>query len=136
MLHLSVFVCAARATPCQTRPCSTLPLRSICFATPCREVASATFDGHIVGDKHEIHFVAFNCPSVASNQSGATREPGSHRRLSASAAAPSNAALATRPYNEFATLLMQTQEGAIKQLFSRGTAGAFGARCLSSAHRR
>ena len=76
----------------------------VCFAFPCRQVDESTtpsFDGHHVGDEHGIYLVRFQC------------------------AQPNGTSAPVSSFNGMATLLMQHQEGAIKQLFSRSTAGYF-----------
>ena len=91
----------------------------VCFAFPCTDATDGKFDGHVVGDEHAIYLSAFQC----AQPSNATGADGAHRRLSASGSHGSGASMSN--YNALATLLMQPQEGAIKQLFSRGTAGYF-----------
>ena len=103
----------------------------LCFAFPCTSwravvvdangtagFAGSTFEGHVDGHgqllktKHSLHLIEWECaPSPASSAPSSHGSHGSH-------GLPSS-------YNEMATLLMQGQESAIMQLYSRGTAGYF-----------
>ena len=96
------------------------------FAMPCRTIGASAkgspdptlFHGHAVGNVHAIYLVGWQCPQPANAtiDSG----PDSHRRGIASGG---SSAPTITSYNGLATLLMSPQETAIKQLFSRGTAG-------------
>jgi len=89
-------------------------LYALPVARPCRVAGEAdvpSFSDHKIGH-HDINLVPWNCANTSSDDGH-----GSHADGVA--------------YNDMATLLMQPQESAIKQLFSRGTAGYFSAGSLA-----
>ena len=91
-------------------------LFALAFALPCRDVGGeggVDLGGHDLSDSHSIHLVAWQCTAAG--------EGGGRRLASAARAANSSA-----PYSDMATLLMQPQEAAIKQLCGgkkKGSAG-------------
>jgi len=95
------------------------------FAFECRTLGDDNttahpFDGHHMDRAHGIYLVRWQC-SAPSDGSGSTSDGG--RRLSGGGSA--SAELGPVTFNEMATLLMQPQEAAIIQLFSRDSAGYF-----------
>lgn len=87
------------------------------LAMPCRSAdeeihGMRIFDvGRPTRDPHGIYIVPYQCKDASGGGNGSD---GSEPNV----------------YNDLATLLMQPQESAIKQLFSRGTAGYFSPTCL------
>ena len=95
------------------------------FAFPCRETLDGhSFDGHYIGTHagHSIFLVPYQCNSTTIDHTYRAVDNPHHRRLAAGAGVSSHP---PSEFNEMATLLMQPQDGAILQLFSRGTAGFF-----------
>ena len=97
------------------------------LAMPCRSADEEVhgvriFDvGRSTFDPHGIYLVPYQCAQPTAGGGGGGSSGGSGSGGSGGAPAA---------FNDLATLLMQPQESAIKQLFSRSTAGYFSPTCL------